>query len=96
MLTSRDRRFLRTHVLEEVIRLDELVGALTEVSRNDVGQDAIAAMLVEARSDQSRMRSMLDLVEEPGYGVCEQCAGFIGVERLLALASATRCITCTR
>jgi RNA polymerase-binding transcription factor DksA len=29
-----------------------------------------------------------------GYGICEQCGGPIGIERLEALPGTTRCVTC--
>src|ERR671916_124907 len=29
-----------------------------------------------------------------GYGVCEQCGGAIGIERLRALPGTARCVTC--
>ena len=35
-----------------------------------------------------------DRIETEGYGVCDHCRSFIGVERLLALPSAHRCIAC--
>jgi RNA polymerase-binding transcription factor DksA len=54
----------------------------------------VAALLRQAKLDQEAMRAALDRVEEPGYGVCEHCRAFIGIDRLLALPSATRCIAC--
>ena len=32
--------------------------------------------------------------DDSGYGVCIDCRAFIGVDRLLALPAATRCIRC--
>jgi RNA polymerase-binding transcription factor DksA len=95
VLTSRDRRFLRTHVLEEVIRLEELVQLLGNESSTGEPPAEVRAMLSDARSDLVAMRSMLDRIEQPGYGVCEHCHGFIGVERLIALPDIPRCFTCT-
>jgi RNA polymerase-binding transcription factor DksA len=54
----------------------------------------VAALLRQATLDEEAMRAALDRVELPGYGVCEHCRAFIGIERLLALPSATRCIAC--
>ena len=115
VLTSRDRRALRSHVLEELLALDAQIDALTaafddivaaaEQSNVDDEHDPegttiaferqqVAALLRQAKADREAMRAALDRVEEPGYGVCEHCRGIIGVERLMALPSATRCIAC--
>lgn len=115
VLTSRYRRALRSHVLEELLALDAQIDALTaafddivaaaEQSNVDDEHDPegttiaferqqVAALLRQAKADREAMRAALDRVEEPGYGVCEHCRGFIGVDRLMALPSATRCIAC--
>lgn len=115
MLTSRDRRALRTHVLAELIRLDAQIESLTrsfddiveaaEQSNVDDEHDPegttiaferqqVAALRRQAQADRVAMITARERVEEPGYGVCEHCQGFVGLERLLALPSATRCITC--
>jgi len=56
----------------------------------------VSSLLLQARADRVALRATLDRVDEPAYGVCEECGGFIGVERLLALPAATRCIDCAR
>ncbi len=115
MLTSRDRRALRSHVLTELIRFDEQIRTLTR-SFDDIVEAAVqsnvddehdpegttiaferqqvAALLRQAQSDREALLLARDRIEQPGYGVCEYCTGFIGLERLLALPSATRCISC--
>ena len=54
------------------------------------------SLLVQSEREQSALRVALDRVAEPGFGLCEHCGEFIGVERLLALPSTTRCVTCAR
>jgi len=115
LLTSRDRRSLRSHVLTELTTLEQQIATLTR-SFDDIVEAAVqsnvddehdpegttiaferqqvAALLRQAKADHVAMRAALDRIEEPAYGVCEYCKGFIGVERLMALPSATRCITC--
>ena len=115
MLTSRDRRALRTQVLSQLLEVDEQIITLTR-SFDDIVEAAVqsnvddehdpegttiaferqqvAALLRQAKADREALLVARDRVELPGYGVCEYCRGFIGVERLLALPSATRCITC--
>ncbi len=116
-LTSRDRRALRTHVLEELIRLDDQVTSLSrsfddivdgaELTSTDDEHDPegstiaferalVSSLLRQAIDDRTAMRLASDRIGEIGYGVCENCTDFIGVERLLALPSALRCIACAR
>ena len=56
----------------------------------------VTSLLLQARADRVALRTTLDRVDEAAYGVCEECGGFIGVERLLALPAAIRCIDCAR
>ena len=56
----------------------------------------MAALLRQAKDDRDAMLSAQARIEQPGYGVCQHCKGFIGIERLLALPSASRCIACAR
>jgi len=56
----------------------------------------VTSLLRQARIDRVALQQSLDQIDEPGYGVCETCHGFIGVERLMALPAATRCIACAR
>jgi DnaK suppressor protein len=116
-LSSRDRRALRTHVLAELIRLDEQVTSLSrsfddivdsaELINTDDEHDPegstiaferalVSSLLRQAIDDRAAMRIANDRIAQSGYGVCENCKGFIGVERLLALPSALCCITCAR
>jgi len=114
-LTSRERRALRSHVLAELIALEEQIRSLTR-SFDDIVDAAaqsnlddehdpegttiaferqqVAALLRQTTADHEAMLAARDRIEAPGYGVCEHCRGFIGVERLLALPSAARCIAC--
>ena len=56
----------------------------------------VSSLLQQAIDDRATMRIANDRIAQSGYGVCENCKGFIGVERLLALPSALCCITCAR
>jgi DnaK suppressor protein len=57
----------------------------------------VSALLRQAREDRDALRSSLHRVDDDlGYGVCTECRGFIGVDRLLALPAATKCIACAR
>jgi DnaK suppressor protein len=54
----------------------------------------VAALLRQALHDREHMVHAREQVEQPGFGVCEYCKGFIGVERLMALPAAVRCVSC--
>jgi DnaK suppressor protein len=114
-LTIRDRRALRTAIMDELVRLDSQIASLGQ-SFDDIVEAAalvntddehdpegatiaferaqVSALLAQATADRVAMRATLDRVGEDGFGVCEVCRGFIGVERLLALPSTTRCVRC--
>ena len=54
----------------------------------------VAALLRQARLDQAVLRETLERVDGSGFGTCTECGAFIGVERLLALPGAARCMRC--
>ena len=57
----------------------------------------VSALLRQAREDRDSLRNTLHRVDDDlGYGVCTECRGFIGVDRLLALPAAAKCIACAR
>ena len=111
VLTSRDRRALRSHVLAQLLEFDEQIATLTR-SFDDIVEAAVqsnvddehdpegttiaferqqvAALLRQAKADREALLLARDRIEQPGYGVCEYCKGFIGIERLLALPYAAR------
>ena len=106
-LTSRDRRALRSRVLAELIQLEEQIESLSRSFDDIVAAAAqsnvddehdpegttiaferqqVAALLRQATADHAAMIAARDRIDH--------CRGFIGVERLLALPSAHRCIAC--
>lgn len=56
----------------------------------------VSSLLRQAREDRAGVRASLDRMHDDGFGVCEVCRGFIGVERLLALPATRRCVACAR
>ena len=55
---------------------------------------SLAAATRTRRDELDRALAAIDGDGGLGYGVCEQCGGPIGIERLRALPGATRCVTC--
>lgn len=82
-------------MLTEIIRLDDLLGLLSDALADGTAGQEVVAMAADAESDLTTMRSMQHRIEESNYGVCEHCRGFIGVERLIALPDSVRCFACT-
>jgi RNA polymerase-binding transcription factor DksA len=116
-LTLRDRRSLRTAIVDEMSRLDEQVASLTRSFDDIVAAAAltstddehdpegatiaferaqVSALLHQAQADRAALRRRMDLLDDDVYGICEECGGFIGVERLMALPAASRCVICAR
>lgn len=56
----------------------------------------VTALLRHAQLEAAALGAALERVEDADYGVCRTCAGFIGIERLLALPAAQQCIRCAR
>ena len=56
----------------------------------------VSALLRQAKEDRITVRDALDKLDDNTYGVCRTCHEFIGVERLMALPGADRCMRCAR
>ena len=85
-------------------RFDDIVEAAEFTSTDDehdpegatiaFERSQASSLLRQAGADRAALRDTIGRLEDPTYGTCEECAGFIGVERLLALPSTRRCIRC--
>ena len=57
----------------------------------------VSALLRQAKADRATLSGALEAVDsDPHFGTCTECHRFIGIDRLLALPSATRCVDCAR
>jgi DnaK suppressor protein len=56
----------------------------------------VSSLLRQARRDRAALDATLGRIDDIEFGTCEHCHTFIGIERLLALPSARRCIACAR
>jgi DnaK suppressor protein len=96
---------------EQIISLnrafDDIVAANEQANTDDehdpegttiaFERSQVSALLRQAREDRDALRNTLHRVDDDlGYGVCTECRGFIGVDRLLALPAAAKCIACAR
>jgi DnaK suppressor protein len=98
-------RFLKARQaqLSESVRNRVTERRTTEASRyadvtssaTETLNDEIAVTLVEGHSRQvAQIEAALDRLARGEYGICHDCAEFIGLPRLRALPFAQRCASC--
>ena len=56
----------------------------------------VSALLEQATRDVAALQRTLADMDAEDFGLCEQCAGPIGFERLVALPATRRCVECAR
>lgn len=54
----------------------------------------VRSLLDQAKTDRAALQDATARLADDANGVCAHCQECIGVERLLVLSWATRCITC--
>jgi RNA polymerase-binding protein DksA len=77
--------------------LQELAGRIY-----DPGEESVATLIMDLNLHQLDQQSQemkaieaaLGRLESGSYGICSECGGEIGLERLHAVPTATRCIDC--
>jgi RNA polymerase-binding transcription factor DksA len=105
MLTDIDR--LDDQITSLTAAFEDIVAANEQANTDDehdpegttiaFERSQVSALLRQSRDDRDALRATLDRVDDDsGYGVCTECRGFIGIDRLLALPAATKCISCAR
>lgn len=96
------REEMLTSVRAEVARSEDQSFAAIAGEVPDVGDAATAALLTDFENEIARrhgeaMREIeeaLHRLNDPYFGICTDCGDDIGVERLKASPTATRCVTC--
>jgi len=90
-------------VRAELLRGDQQTYATIAGEVPDVGDQATAALLTDfdneiARRHGEAMReldnALVRLKQDPYFGICVDCGDDIGIARLMASPTATRCIAC--
>jgi DnaK suppressor protein len=81
-------------------------GSFSELAGDapDSGDESVASLIADLdQADQSRdlaelrmLEAARDRIKVGHYGVCAQCGGDIGFERLRASPGAVRCVECQR
>lgn len=81
----------------EDLDLQELAGRI-----HDPGEESVATLIMDLNLHQLDQQSQemqaieaaLGRLENGSYGTCSECGGEIGIERLRAIPTATRCVAC--
>ena len=62
---------------------------------SELSEKAAADLLDRVREEEAaRARHAAERRASGGYGICEDCGGAIGAERLEFVPDATRCVSC--
>jgi len=108
-MTSEEREEIRKRVEDEIQILRDSIETLTDLTEEEVesdandwfttkesnpGKDINEMALAKAKQRLEILNGVLDKIDSLGYGICTVCKNPIPFERLKAVPTATRCITC--
>lgn len=108
-MTEEEKEIIRNHIRRELARLEKSIDILTELTSGEVQSDA-NDWFTSKESNPSKeinemalekgklrivvLRNVLLRVDSPDYGICINCGNPIPFERLRAIPTATRCLSC--
>ena len=108
-MTQEERNIIRKHINQEILILEKLINTLYELINSEVQSDAndwftskesnpskeINELALEkARQRIVMLRNVLQRIDSPEFGICIRCNKAIPFERLKAIPTTTRCLTC--
>jgi DnaK suppressor protein len=108
-MTQEERNIIRDQIGREISILEKSINTLSELISGEVQSDAndwftskesnpskeINEMALEKANQRIvLLRNVLLRVDLPSYGICTRCNKPIPFERLKAIPSATRCLSC--
>jgi DnaK suppressor protein len=108
-MTEEEKNLLREQIKKELSTLEESVVTLTELISSEVQSDANdwfsskesnpSKEINELALEKARQRivilnDVIRRIDTPGYGICIKCNKPIPFERMKAIPSTTRCISC--
>jgi len=65
--------------------------------RDEIVGKSLAASLIECHSNRlTQIEAAIKAVRDGTYGLCQECGGVIGFERIEALPYAQYCVSCQR
>jgi DnaK suppressor protein len=110
VMTEKERDIIRTQIDSEISELEKSIDTLSELISGEVQSDAndwftskesnpsreINEMALEkAKQKIVILRKLLLRIDSPDYGICVNCGKPIPFERLKAVPTATRCLSCS-
>ncbi|MDH5764249.1 MAG: TraR/DksA C4-type zinc finger protein [Nitrospinota bacterium] len=108
-MNPQERQELKGKIEEEIAAQRTLIASLQETSKPVSPDNAIGRLSrMEALSDRavseaslnvaqtklSRLETALDKVDQPDFGLCQNCGYPIPHGRILLVPEATRCVPC--
>ena len=108
-MTQEERASLKDQIRHQISTLEKSITTLSELINGEVQSDAndwftskesnpskeINEMALEkAKQRIVILRNVLLRIDMPSYGICTKCNKPIPIERLKAIPSTTRCISC--
>lgn len=109
-MTQEERSWIRDQIKNEISTLEKSISTLSELINGEVQSDAndwftskesnpskeINELALEkAKQRIVILRNVLLRVDTPAYGICTNCNKPIPFERLKAIPSTTRCLSCS-
>jgi DnaK suppressor protein len=109
-MTKEERNRIRDQINHEISVLEKSINTLSELLSGDIQSDAndwftskesnpskeINELALEkAKQRIVMLRNVLLRVDTPAYGICIKCNKPIPFERLKAIPSTTRCLSCS-
>jgi DnaK suppressor protein len=109
IMTAKEREEVRKRIEGEIETLEKSIATLEALTAPDVQSDANdwftskesnpsksinEQALVKSRQRISILRGILTRIDSPEFGICHVCKKPIQIERIKAMPTATRCISC--
>jgi len=108
-MTKEERDEIKDHIKKEISTLEKSITTITELINSEVQSDANdwfsskdsnpsgeinEIALEKARQRIVILKDALRRVDTPAYGICIKCTKPIPIERMKAIPTTTRCISC--
>jgi DnaK suppressor protein len=108
-MTQEERDTIRNQINKEISELEKSINTFSELVNEEVQSDANdwftskesnpskemnELALLKAKQRIITLRNVLLRIDMPSYGICVKCNKPIPFERLKAIPSATRCLSC--
>ncbi|MDT8401355.1 MAG: TraR/DksA C4-type zinc finger protein [Bacteroidales bacterium] len=108
-MTTEEKNEIRKRVEHEIQALKESIDTLTDLVSDDevqsdandwfttkenTGKEINEHALAKARQRLKILNEVLKRIDSPAYGICTTCKKPIPFERMKAMPTATRCLSC--